>query len=182
VRKETPKPREEAFVCMFCSRAGHLDEFCFRRKRIERRRFDYARNSYRDEFSDFPPRSFSRTLSHTSSRALPQFAHGPNHRPYGFGSRENCFDPRCFGYDTRPHRGDRFLRRPIFPVGGSHNHFEPRHLDGPHFLCRCSHPTRSSDVVQRVVKTSSGHMVKCWIPKIYLTNTSTEPSTFSDPL
>jgi hypothetical protein len=28
-RKETPKPREEAFVCMFCGRAGHLDEFCF---------------------------------------------------------------------------------------------------------------------------------------------------------
>jgi hypothetical protein len=29
VRKETPKSREEAFVCMFCDRAGHLDEFCF---------------------------------------------------------------------------------------------------------------------------------------------------------
>jgi hypothetical protein len=29
VRKETPKPREEAFVCMFCDPAGHLDEFCF---------------------------------------------------------------------------------------------------------------------------------------------------------
>jgi hypothetical protein len=28
-RKETPEPREEAFVCMFCVRAGHLDEFCF---------------------------------------------------------------------------------------------------------------------------------------------------------
>jgi hypothetical protein len=28
-RKENPKPREEAFVCMFCGRAGHLDEFCF---------------------------------------------------------------------------------------------------------------------------------------------------------
>jgi hypothetical protein len=41
-------------------------------------RFDYARNSYRDEFIDFPPRSYS--------RALPQFSHGPNHRSYGFGS------------------------------------------------------------------------------------------------
>jgi hypothetical protein len=28
-RKESPKPRDEAFVCMFCGRAGHLDEFCF---------------------------------------------------------------------------------------------------------------------------------------------------------
>jgi hypothetical protein len=29
VRKETLKPREEAFICMFCGRAGHLDEFYF---------------------------------------------------------------------------------------------------------------------------------------------------------
>jgi hypothetical protein len=29
VSKETPKPREEAFACMFCGCAGHLDEFCF---------------------------------------------------------------------------------------------------------------------------------------------------------
>jgi hypothetical protein len=53
-RKETPKPREEAFVYMFCGRADHLDEFCFRRKRIERRRVEYARDSYRDEFINFP--------------------------------------------------------------------------------------------------------------------------------
>jgi hypothetical protein len=71
VRKETPKPREEAFVCMCCSCVGHLDEFCFWHKRIERRRFDYARNSYHDEFSDFSPRSFSRDLPRTSSHALP---------------------------------------------------------------------------------------------------------------
>jgi hypothetical protein len=86
VRKETPKPREEAFVCMFCGRAGHLDEFYFRHKRIERMRLDYARNSYCDEFSDFPPRSFSHGLPHTSSCALPQFAHRLNHHSYGFGS------------------------------------------------------------------------------------------------
>jgi hypothetical protein len=30
VMKETPKPREEAFVCIFCGCASHLDEFCFR--------------------------------------------------------------------------------------------------------------------------------------------------------
>jgi hypothetical protein len=44
VRKENLNPRDEAFVCMFCGRAGHLDEFCFRRKRIEKMRFDYAKN------------------------------------------------------------------------------------------------------------------------------------------
>jgi hypothetical protein len=84
VRKETPKSREESFVYMFCDHVGHLDEFCFWRKMIERRRFDYARNSYCDEFSDFPPHSFSRTLPHTS-HAFPKFAHGPNHRSYSFG-------------------------------------------------------------------------------------------------
>jgi hypothetical protein len=92
-RKETPKMREDAFVCMFCGCAGHLDEFCFRWKRIERRRVEYARDSYRDEFIDFPPRSYSyllprfysRASPRTISRALPQFAHGPNHCSYGFG-------------------------------------------------------------------------------------------------
>jgi hypothetical protein len=36
VRKETPKSRKETFVCMFYGRVGHLDEFCFQCKRIER--------------------------------------------------------------------------------------------------------------------------------------------------
>jgi hypothetical protein len=71
---------------MFCGRVDHLDEFCFRRKRIEKRRFDYARNSYRDEFIDFLSRSYSRALPCTSSRALSHFSDGPNHRSYGFGS------------------------------------------------------------------------------------------------
>jgi hypothetical protein len=43
-KKETPKTREEAFIYMFCGRADRLDEFCFRRKRIERRRVEYARD------------------------------------------------------------------------------------------------------------------------------------------
>jgi hypothetical protein len=92
-RKKTPKSREESFICIFYGHASHLDEFCFQQKRIERRRVEYARNSYCDEFLDLPPRSYShvpprsysRALPRTSSRALPQFAHGPNHRSYGFG-------------------------------------------------------------------------------------------------
>jgi hypothetical protein len=142
VRKETLNPREEAFICMFCGRAGHLDEFCFRRKRIERMRVEYARDSYRDEFIDFlsrsyshvpprfysraSPRTFSRAVPRTSSSASPQFAHGLNYRSYGFGPRENRFEPRCFGYDPRPRRGDHFPRRPGFFTGGSFTHFEPR--------------------------------------------------------
>jgi hypothetical protein len=86
VRKETPKTREEAFVCMFCGRAGDLDEFCFRLKRIEKRRLDYARNSFRNEFTDFPPHSYSRAPPHTPSRAMSHFFHEPNYRSYGFSS------------------------------------------------------------------------------------------------
>jgi hypothetical protein len=78
-----------------------------------------------------------------------------------FGSCENCFVPRCFGYDPHPHRGDRFPRRPAFSVAGSHTHFELRHMDGPCFPHHGSHPTRSNGEVQRTVKTSSSRMVKC---------------------
>jgi hypothetical protein len=70
----------------------------------------------------------------------------------------------------------------VFLLEGYSPHFEPRHLDGPRFPRRGSRPTRPSGEVQRTVKTSSGRMVKCWIPKIYLTNPSTEPSTFSHPV
>jgi hypothetical protein len=84
VRKETTKLREETFVCMFCGRYDHLDEFCFWHKRIEKSHFEYARNSYRDEFFEFLPCSYSRASPHTSSCALPQFSHEPNHRSYSF--------------------------------------------------------------------------------------------------
>jgi hypothetical protein len=89
---------------------------------------------------------------------------------------------RRFGYGPRPHRGDRFPRRSGFPAGGDHTHFELRHLDDPRFLCRSSRPTRPNGELERIVKTPSGRMAKCWIPKIYLTNPSTEPSTPSRPM
>jgi hypothetical protein len=139
VRKETLKSREEAFICMFCDRAGHLDEFYFRWKRIERRRVEYARNSYLDEFLDLPPRSYSRALS--------QFTYRPNHRSYGLGPRENRFEPRRFGYGPHPHRGDRFLCMPGFSARGFFTHLKSRHLDGPHFPCCGSRPTRPSGEV-----------------------------------
>jgi hypothetical protein len=168
-------------MCMFCGCAGHLDEFCFHCKRIEKRRFDCARNSYCDEFFDFSPRSYSRALPHTS-HALPHFSHGPNHLSYGFGSQENSFVPRHFGYGARTHHGDRFSYRPKFPDGGSYFQFEPRNMDGPRYPHRGSRPTSSKTDVQKTVKTLSGRKVQCWIPKIYLTNPSTEPSTSSNPM
>jgi hypothetical protein len=85
--------------------------------------------------------------------------------------------PRRFGYRPRFHHGDCFPCRPGFSAGGSHTYPKLRHLDGPHFSHHGLRPTQPNGEVQRTMKTSSGHMVKCWIPKIYLTNSSTEPST-----
>jgi hypothetical protein len=140
VGKETPKTREEAFICMFYDHAGHLDEFYFRHKRIEKRHFDYARNSYRNEFIDFLPHNYSRAPSY--------FFHGPNHRSYGFGLQENSVVTRCFGYGPRSHLGDRPPCRHDFPAGGSYTHLEPRHLGDPHFPLHGSHPTGSNGEVQ----------------------------------
>jgi hypothetical protein len=69
--------------------------------------------------------------------------------------------PRRFGYGPRPHRGDRFPCRLGFTTGGAHTHFELRHLDSPHFSHRGSRPTRPNGELERIVKTSSGRMVKC---------------------
>jgi hypothetical protein len=161
VKKETPKPREEAFVCIFYGRASNMDEFYFCHNRIERKRFDYARNSYHDEFIDFLPCSYSCSLSLSSSHALSHFSHGPNHHSYGFGSRENNFVPRRFGYGPHHHHGDHPPRWHGFLAGGSYTHFEPRHLDGPYFPHSGSRPTHSNGDVQKIAKTSSGRMVKC---------------------
>jgi hypothetical protein len=74
---------------------------------------------------------------------------------------QNCFEPRRLGYGPRPYRGDRTPRRPGFSAGEFHTCFEPRNLDDPRFPHRGSHPTRSNDDVQKIVKTSSGRIVKC---------------------
>jgi hypothetical protein len=154
VRKENPKPRVEAFACIFYGRAGHLDEFCFRHKRIEKRRLDYARNSYRDEFIDFPCCSYSRVPPR-------YYCHALVHCSYGFGSRENNFEPRRFGYGPRPHRGYNFPCRLGFSAGAYHTHFEPRHLDRSHFPHHGSRPTGSNGEVLKTIKTPSDRMVKC---------------------
>jgi hypothetical protein len=92
------------------------------------------------------------------------------------------FMARRFSYSPRPHYGDHFSRMPDFPAGGSYIHFEPRHLDGSRFPCCGSCSTRSNGEVLKIIKISSDRMVKCWIPKIYLTNSSTELSTPSHPM
>jgi hypothetical protein len=67
----------------------------------------------------------------------------------------------------------------VFCQSFSHS-FEPRHLDGSHFLHHGLYPIGPSSEVLKTVKNSSDRMVKCWISKIYLTNPSIEPSTLCD--
>jgi hypothetical protein len=69
--------------------------------------------------------------------------------------------PGRFGVDLRSHCGVHPLRRHDFPARGVYSHFEPSYLDGPRFPRRGSRPTCSIGEVQRIVKTSSGRMVKC---------------------
>jgi hypothetical protein len=153
VKKNTPNSSEKIYICIFCDRAGHLDKFCFQHKRMEKRRVDYARNSYHDEFIDFLP--------HFSSRALSHFSHGSNHHSYGFCSRESGLVPRRFDVNPCSHRGVHTPRRHGFPARGVYSHFELSRFDGLRFLRCGSHLTRSNSEVQRIVKTSSGRMVKC---------------------
>jgi hypothetical protein len=152
VKKNTPNPSEKVYICMFCGRAGHLDDFCFRCKRMEKTHVDYARNSYHDEFINFPP--------YFSSRAPSHFSHRPNHRLYGFGSRESGIVPGRFGMNPRSHRCVRPPRRHGFPARGVYSHFELSHFDGPCFPHHGSCPTCSNGEVQRIVKTNSDGMVK----------------------
>jgi hypothetical protein len=78
--------------------------------------------------------------------------------------------PRHFGFDPRSHRGARPLRRHGSPAIGAYYHFELSCFDGSRFSRHGSRPTPSNCEVHKTVVTSSGLMVKSWIPKILLTN------------
>jgi hypothetical protein len=80
VKKNTLNSNEKVYICIFYGHTGQLNEFCFQRKRMEKRHVNYAENSYHDEFINFSP--------HFSSRAPSHFSHVPNNRSYDFGSRE----------------------------------------------------------------------------------------------
>jgi hypothetical protein len=75
--------------------------------------------------------------------------------------------PRRFGFDPRSYRGAHPPRRRGSLARGSYSHFELSRFDGPRFSHSGSRPTRSNCEVHKTVVTSSGHMVKCWIPKIF---------------
>jgi hypothetical protein len=69
--------------------------------------------------------------------------------------------PRRIGVDPHSQRGVHPLRRHGFPATCVYSQFELSRFDGRCFPHCGSHPTRSNGEVQRIVKTSLGHMVKC---------------------
>jgi hypothetical protein len=97
-----------AYTCMFCACVGHLDEFCFQHKRIEKRSVDYSRNSYHNEFIDSPP--------HISSGAPSHFSCRHNYHSYGFGSQESGLVPRRFCVDPCSHCGARPCVGTVLPL------------------------------------------------------------------
>ena len=138
-------------------------------KRIERKQAELTRDAFYDDFVDFQPRSFSRAYR------------GQGHSSYGFDSQNRGFAQQRFGAPRFPHRGERHSRGFGFHTDDFYPHnsrFESRRFDRPRFPHHGSRPMHSNDNVQRTVMTTTGHMVKCWIPKCFLTNPSTEPSTF----
>jgi hypothetical protein len=160
MKKETPSLERKFLFAYFVAVLVTWMSFAFIARELRRDALTML-EAHPDEFSNFLPHSYSRALPCTSSHVLSHFSRGPNHRSYGFGSRENNFVPRCFSYDPHPHRDDHFPRRPSFSTGGSHTHFELRHLEGPRFHRHGSCSTRPNSEVQWTVKTSSGRMVKC---------------------
>ena len=130
-----PPKHEVRFQCEYCHRGGHLEEFCFRRKRDERRDLEMRnRYMYHASYDGYVPREERRFVDHSMRRNVRRYE--PRYeerfaRPRGGMPRD--VRPR---YDTRPryeprpryveprmviHRGDRARR------GGCSTHdFAPR--------------------------------------------------------
>ena len=121
VNQQPPK-REVRYHCEYCHRDGHLVEFCFRRKRDERREYELNnRNMYRPPHGVHVP-----PVQRRSARprgAMPQGARPQLARPRGGRARRGSghdqydFEPRGGGFASQSHsssgprfpfRGDRF--------------------------------------------------------------------------
>ena len=102
--KEKPKPQPKPlFHCEFCGRDGHLEQFCWKKRREERRQFEFS-NQDRYHSSHSVPGSGSRAPQGPVRSASSGFRGVP--RPARGGFQDRSFD--------RPRR--EFGRRP--PFGG----------------------------------------------------------------
>ena len=133
-----PKPKPIRFHCEFCGRDGHLEEFCWRRKKKERMAREFENRDRYRPFSGEPrpratfPRSeaFVRTIPPRGARGSSsrgrgefggEFARRPP--PRGFGRYDRSFESRGEFRPRFPPRGARAppVRRERAPPMGSGN-------------------------------------------------------------
>ena len=106
-------------MCDYCHRQGHLEEFCFRRKRAERLERSW-RN--KDQFPQEGSRPFAPQravwLDNRARRVGGGSGDDFEHRAPVGGSSRSQTPGRCFGYDFGPSSSEfersRFERAPRF--------------------------------------------------------------------
>jgi hypothetical protein len=117
--RETPKPKPVRFHCEHCGRDGHLEEFCWRKKREVRREKEvgnrdryYSSRSVPVSRSPWPRGdAFVRTVPVVASRGVPavrEFARRPPFRgQFGSGRFDRSFEARRESRPRFPPRGAR---------------------------------------------------------------------------
>ena len=146
---QPPSKREVRYHCDYCHRDGHLAEFCFRRKRDERREYELNnRNMYRPPHGvHVPPvqRHSVRPRGAMPQGARPQVARprggrarrGPSHDLYDSGPRDGGFQSHTPSGPRFPPRGDRFSPMGHGMYGVFPNTFPgqmTQHWYSPHFV------------------------------------------------
>jgi hypothetical protein len=148
VKKNTPNPSEEVYIWMFCGRAGHLENFAFGVR--ERRRGVWTMLETHTMMSLL---IFCLTFL-LLLRLIFLVDLTIAHMVLVHERVVLCLDALVSTCT---------LIMVFIPCVGTliYSHFELSRFDSPHFPRRGSHLTHSNGEVQRIVKTSSGRMVKC---------------------
>ena len=136
---QQPPKREVRYHCKHCHRDGHLVEFCFRRKRDERREYELNnRNMYRPPHGLHVPlvqRRITRPRGTKPQGARPQLARprgvggrarrGQRHAQYDFGPRDRgfAFPSHTPSGPRFPYCGDRYPQMGRGMFGGFPNTF-----------------------------------------------------------
>src|SRR5579883_2342167 len=113
--KQPPQPKRVVYQCEYCDREGHLEEFCFRRKRDERReREQKDKDTDQGVREPSPKRSVRQPAQ---PRGVREFArHAPSRERYDLGQHGRGFESRR---DDRPRFAGRGDRRSPRRRGGS---------------------------------------------------------------
>ncbi|WVZ76688.1 hypothetical protein U9M48_024641 [Paspalum notatum var. saurae] len=141
-----PVPRRPVYHCEFCQRNGHLEEFCFRRKRVERQERAWGnqdqfyqggrqdpshRGERRDRFAGSERGSGLQARAPSGERRFTGRA--PSHFQHGYGPRdrgfERAFEGSRFGGRGYPDRRDDFFdcAYPTFEQMARHWHMTGHH-------------------------------------------------------